>query len=150
MHVNLINLSSIEASTIPGIVSETIFHTDNNPRQWNEYGLFGVPKPEKIKKSYHKFVKTTPKPRATKNSSGEFPPAAPPLPPPFPAADVVAEGVADIVLDIICCVYRIGKGNLNRGCGLNVLFEAEIQFQMMGYRKTFFVFKSDPSISQTI
>lgn len=32
----------------------------------------------KLNASYHKFVKTTPKPKATKKSSGEVPPSSPP------------------------------------------------------------------------
>ncbi len=41
--------------------------------------------------TYHKLVKTTPKPNATKKSSGEL--VGPPPPPPL-AADVVAAGGA--------------------------------------------------------
>jgi len=42
--------------------------------------------------TYHRFVKTTPKPRATKKRSGEL--VGPPPPPP-PAADVVGPGGAE-------------------------------------------------------
>lgn len=42
---------------------------------------------------YHKFVKTTPKPRATKNRSGEL--VGPPPPPP-PPEDVAAAGAGEV------------------------------------------------------
>ena len=43
----------------------------------------------KAQKTYHKFVKTTPKPNATKNNNGEL--VGPPPPPP-PPLDGVAVG----------------------------------------------------------
>ena len=47
--------------------------------------------------AYHKFVKTTPKPRATKKSNGELE-----LPPGlFRDSVVVAEGAEDEVADIV-------------------------------------------------
>lgn len=45
-----------------------------------------------ISSTYHKFVKTTPKPSATKKSSGEL--VGPPPPPPPLGADEVAAGGA--------------------------------------------------------
>jgi len=53
---------------------------------------------------YHRFVKTTPKPSATKKSSGEL--VGPPLP--FDLDVCVAEGTADVVLVdmlavVVCC-----------------------------------------------
>ena len=45
--------------------------------------------------AYHRFVKTTPKPKATKKSSGEL--VGPPPPPP-PVADVVAAGTGVVVV----------------------------------------------------
>jgi hypothetical protein len=49
----------------------------------------------------HKFVKTTPNPSATKNSSGELvgPPPPPPPPPPLPL--LVLEGGADETVDML-------------------------------------------------
>ena len=44
--------------------------------------------------AYHKFVKTTPKPRATKNKSGEL--VGPPPPPPPPPEDVAAAGATEV------------------------------------------------------
>lgn len=40
---------------------------------------------------YHRFVKTTPKPNATKNSSGEL------VGPPDPELDMVGDGTAEVV-----------------------------------------------------
>ena len=45
--------------------------------------------------AYHKFVNTTPKPSATKKSSGEL--VGPPPPPPFEEDDGVADGGVDVV-----------------------------------------------------
>ena len=54
------------------IVSEAIFNTNNNPgfRFKNQYSAIGESVP-RVSSTYHKFVKTTPKPRATKNCSTE-------------------------------------------------------------------------------
>lgn len=53
--------------------------------------------------AHHRFVKTTPNPRATKNSSGELPP--PPLPP-LPD-DEVALGEAEVA---VCDMTRVLEG----------------------------------------
>ena len=58
--------------------------------------------------AYHKFVKTTPKPSATKKSSGELvgPPLPPPPPPPPPVlgASVWAARVSKkILVDMVGC-----------------------------------------------
>ena len=48
--------------------------------------------------AYHRFVKTTPKPRATKKRSGEL--VGPP-PPPEGGADVVGPGgILEVVVDV--------------------------------------------------
>lgn len=48
------------------------------------------PKPQT---TYHKFVKTTPNPNATKNNNGELVGPPPPPPPPF---DGVAVGLGEV------------------------------------------------------
>jgi hypothetical protein len=49
--------------------------------------------------TYHRFVKTTPKPRATKNSKGELVALFEPEPPPLlPAVVVAALTEADVVV----------------------------------------------------
>lgn len=48
--------------------------------------------------TYHKFVKTTPKPRATKNSNGELELWSRLSPPPSPAA-VVSDAAASLVVE---------------------------------------------------
>ena len=66
--------------------------------------------------TYHKFVNTTPKPRATKNSKGEL--VGPPPPPLPPAGDVdaaggagglVEEGAMDVLLDMMACWRSLVK-----------------------------------------
>lgn len=48
--------------------------------------------------TYHKFVKTTPKPRATKKRSGEL--VGPP-PPPLPSPVGEAEGETVVVVEVV-------------------------------------------------
>lgn len=55
---------------------------------------FNFSKQRGLERPYHKLVKTTPKPKATKNSNGEL--VGPPPPPP-PPEDVVAAGAASVV-----------------------------------------------------
>lgn len=58
------------------------------------HGAHAVTRLERTKTTYHRFVKTTPNPKATKNSKGEL---VGPLPPPPPPLDVcVGEGRADV------------------------------------------------------
>lgn len=60
--------------------------------------------------THHRFVKTTPKPSATKKSKGEL--VGPP--PPELAADVVAAGAGIAVLELVVTVglaiFAIGRG----------------------------------------
>lgn len=48
---------------------------------------------------YHRLVKTTPKPKATKNRSGEF--VGPPPPPPLPSSVGVGVGAAVVVVAMV-------------------------------------------------
>lgn len=60
--------------------------------------------------AYHKLVKTTPKPSATKNSSGELVAPEPELsPPPLPAV-VVAALLAAVVVDGAISTNKAGVG----------------------------------------
>lgn len=53
--------------TVSCIVSKTVFDTNDNPSEAVSGSNQIV-----LRLIYHRFVKTTPKPRATKNSSGEL------------------------------------------------------------------------------
>jgi len=121
--IHSIRVFSIHTLPITLVVSEAVLYTDNDPvscqldvlehtREWN---------------THHKLVKTTPKPKATKKSSGELGPF-----PEFP--ELVAEGgglaevveiklvvVADILADMTIEELRLRKfkdGSLDhRYCG---------------------------------
>lgn len=81
--------------------------------------------------SYQRLVKTTPKPRATKNSNGEL---VGPLPPPLlEPALVVADGAADeVVEDMMTLCYarsvdvnemdlkRLSTGKVENDSGLSI------------------------------
>ena len=76
------------------IVSETVLDSNDDPETGKYHRRDGY---DNGIATYHKFVKTTPKPRATKNKSGEL--VGPP--PPDDAADVVAAGAeTDVALDV--------------------------------------------------
>lgn len=76
-----------------------------------------------IMTSYQRLVKTTPKPRATKNSNGEL---VGPLPPPLlEPALVVADGAADeVVEDMTTLCYARSYGN---GIDLEHLSAGEVE-----------------------
>ena len=78
--------TSIHALSVALVVSEAILHTDDDPTYVST----------RIKQNswafYHKFVKTTPKPSATKKSRGELGPL--PLPLLWEVAAAVAAAVA--------------------------------------------------------
>ena len=79
--------------SIPLVIAEAIFDTHDNPNkrvnQSTVEGSKGVV--ERTNSTHHRFVKTTPKPRATKKSRGELvgPPPPPPPPPEFELGDDV-------------------------------------------------------------
>jgi hypothetical protein len=77
------------------IISKTVLDADNNPiAAMSCKSLPGINHRETILVTYHKFVKTTPNPRATKKRSGEL--LGPPPPPPLSLPDVAA-----LVLDCV-------------------------------------------------
>lgn len=53
------------------IIAETVFYTYNDPADMLVAAV--VRQCDKVLQAYHRLVKTTPKPSATKNSRGEFP-----------------------------------------------------------------------------
>lgn len=62
--------------------------------------------------AYHRLVKTTPKPSATKKSKGELVGPPPPPPPPPPPLVGVGSDVVGLVVDIatrsVSCMYSDG------------------------------------------
>lgn len=80
--------------TIPLIISEAILDTDNDPRNGELVCVYrrrvsGDRRAQE--QAYHRLVKTTPNPNATKKSNGELV-GPPPPPPPLGADDVAAGG----------------------------------------------------------
>lgn len=57
--------------TIALIVAKAVLDSNNNPRL-KSVGLLNYGALSAMRNTYHRFVKTTPKPSATKNSSGEL------------------------------------------------------------------------------
>jgi hypothetical protein len=92
LEVDRINFFSISNGTIACIVSKAVLDTNNNP---SIDVSFRVANSVPTLNAHHKFVKTTPNPRATKNSRGELVGPPPPL-------DwlVVVVGADDVVVDV--------------------------------------------------
>lgn len=70
-------LFTIRAGSLSSIVSETIFNADDDPKKNAQFlvghsALCSGSLCRKTKTAYHRFVKTTPNPRATKNNKGEL------------------------------------------------------------------------------
>jgi hypothetical protein len=87
------------------VVAEAVLYTDDNPERVNQETAMG----DEQAVTYHRFVKTTPKPSATKNNRGELE-----LPPPLPVEPVgVADGdeVAVVVGMMSTTVYSGGMRN---------------------------------------
>jgi hypothetical protein len=81
------------------VVSEAVLNADDDPERVSKKKETAT----NLAVAYHRFVKTTPKPRATKKSSGEL--VGPPPPPPLLlGGSVVAKGLSvAIVLDMVGC-----------------------------------------------
>lgn len=91
------------------IVSEAVLDTDNDPVVQVSVGV--ERDTNRFSSTYHKFVKTTPKPSAIKKSSGEL--VGPPPPVPCVAVDV-ALGAAEVEDEVVAMVvsrecYEIRK-----------------------------------------
>ena len=78
--------------SVPLVIAEAIFDTHDNPNETvNQRTVEDSDSVAAwINPTHHRFVNTTPKPRATKKSRGELvgPPDPPPLPPEFEVGDV--------------------------------------------------------------
>lgn len=105
-HVNGFTVFIVALLAIPLVVSKAIFDSDNDPagdfvkrlRDWLQSGNCAALR----FLTYHKLVKTTPNPKATKNSNGELVGPPPPPPPPLllpPLLDVVAGGTPIVSVD---------------------------------------------------
>jgi hypothetical protein len=97
------------------IVSETVLNTNNDPVNYVRARFFLFLTEECVMAqfsdapTYHKLVKTTPKPSATKNSSGELVAPEPPPPPLLP--DVVAALAAAVVVGVAILINKAGVGD---------------------------------------
>ena len=90
-----IRILAIAYGAVAGIISEAVFDTNDDPVTdcQNESTLDLVQAG-----AYQRLVKTTPKPSATKNSSGELDPLSP--------RSLVGDGVALFVSDSFMHWYR--------------------------------------------
>lgn len=68
LHVDLIHVFSVSQSAIAGVVAEAILDSDDNPFMT----LADVAFTAHRRAAHQRFVKTTPKPNATKKSNGEL------------------------------------------------------------------------------
>lgn len=103
-HIRQVNWIAILArlhAPMPLIVAETILDANDNPEREKQsvrlaQNAAGAPsRNETYRLTYHRFVKTTPKPNATKNNKGEL--VGPLL---FePLSDGVGKGAADVVAE---------------------------------------------------
>jgi hypothetical protein len=88
--------------TIALIVAEAVFNANNDPNrstiETEQWAVATV--------TYHRFVKTTPKPNATKNNSGELELLPPGLPVGEGEADGVGEEVGVAMLSMAACSGR--------------------------------------------
>lgn len=90
------------ALAIALVVAEAVLYPDNDPIMYDQ-PFVDTLNPEQGP-AYHKLVKTTPKPRATKNNNGELV-GPPPLLPLLP--ELVALGIADVVVEDMVVVWEL-------------------------------------------
>lgn len=107
--IDCIRVFSIHALSIALVVSKAVFDADDDPGLGVNRCLDGGREMD----AYHKFVKTTPKPRATKKSKGELGP--------LPLLDaLVADGVADAeeaeAIAVDADMLTDGRGGGWEGC----------------------------------
>lgn len=95
-HVYRLAIFTVLYLPIPLVVAEAVFDTDNNPivqERESQSSKTDGGCAARTNVTYHRLVKTTPKPNATKKSNGELVGPPPPLPPEL----VVGPGGADVV-----------------------------------------------------
>lgn len=88
--IDPIGIFTVHALSVSLVVSEAVLDTDDNPVQNNQSKVTWNRSPCH---AYHRFVKTTPKPNATKKRSGELGPLPPP--PGLPVGEAVGEDTID-------------------------------------------------------
>lgn len=115
---------------VPLIISKTVLDTDNDPgnRLSMEPGATAQCSDDP---TYHRLVKTTPNPSATKNSSGEL--VAPELPPPPPLPVVVAALAAAVVGDGAILINKAGGWRWNcRDVGMQIKCSVPLGVRIAG------------------
>lgn len=84
------------------IISEAVLYADDDPKRVNVRIAMNSEQAE----TYHRFVKTTPKPSATKNNNGEL--ELPPPPPPLPVGVGDGDEVA-VVAVMMSTTRKVGR-----------------------------------------
>ena len=112
------------------VIAEAVFDTHNNPNATvNQPAVEDSDRVvEGTNPTHHRFVNTTPKPKATKNSSGELvgpPPPPPPPPPEFEVGDGVGMLEAVEVAMIALVDEGPGRGEQMR---TSILIEVYLPF----------------------
>jgi hypothetical protein len=67
LKINRLAILTGSQGSVSGIVTKAVFHTHNDP-----FSLLVADRLLPTDTAYHKFVKTTPNPNATKNNKGEL------------------------------------------------------------------------------
>jgi hypothetical protein len=110
--IDTIWILSIHTLPIALVISEAVFHTDDDPSGWS----MGHSKHNSESSAHHKLVKTTPNPKATKKSSGELGPF--PELPELPVGEaggvaVVVEIKLVVVADILAGMMSVQLKEIN-------------------------------------
>jgi len=100
-HVDRLSIFSQCHLSVAAVVSEAVLDTNDNPVRLSVFEILR----DRQADDYQRLVKTTPKPRATKNSSGEL---VGPLLFELVGADVAAEPAELVGVDMVlsCVSYR--------------------------------------------
>ena len=94
VEINGLAILGISGGAVALVVSEAVLDADDDP-DITMASAKPTPMPAS-QMTYHKLVKTTPKPRATKNSSGELVgPLEPPPPPPLVSEGMLGGGTVE-------------------------------------------------------
>lgn len=100
--IHRVRVLTLHSLSISLIISEAILDTDDNPK---EVRIATAP----LHPAHHKLVKTTPKPRATKKSSGELGPL-PPLSPVAVGLEPEDVGEEDKTELVEVAILKVSKG----------------------------------------